>query len=45
MGVWAFIGGKCPVIIQHLFEPSKIPGETPLSEGRCHQNWPEFLGE
>ena len=35
MGVWAFTGGKCPVIIQHLFEPSKILGETPLSEGRC----------
>src|SRR5580704_1895093 len=35
MDVWAFTGGKCPVIIQHLFEPSKILGETPLSEGRC----------
>jgi hypothetical protein len=35
MGAWAFTGGKCPVIIQHLFEPSKILGETPLSEGRC----------
>jgi hypothetical protein len=37
MGAWAFTGGKCPVIIQHLFAPSKILGETPLSEGRCHQ--------
>jgi hypothetical protein len=28
VGLWAFTGGECPVIIQHLFEPSKILGET-----------------